>query len=220
MPEQLLDPLQSAAESVNEFLIYGALFALAVVAAKLFVAREGKVEIGPIAFPVAQAWVGVLALTLMHLYFSWSLLVHLSAVLDCGRADWAAEAWHAMTGGGVRLMFDMGERLPSRCGVGLSVCTSPTAVSLADPLMLAHITLAVLVALATATWRAPARWRTRLLTTLAALVFVAVNWWAGSQWALLASDLARAGRGDPTMAGEIRQQVTRLVGTKARCPQP
>ncbi len=220
LPEPLLEPLKNAAASVNEFLLYGLLFALAVVATKWLVAREGKVALGPVELPVAQAWIGILLLTLLHLYFSWSLLVHTSAVLDCARAAWSAQAWQALTGGALRLMFDMGPRVPMRCGVGDLFCSSPAAVHLADPLMLAHVALAVLVFLATACWRAPAGWPIRLLTTLAALAFVLLNWWAGSQWALLVSDLARAGVSNPTMAGEIRQQVQRLAGERARCPRP
>ncbi len=217
IPERLLEPLKHAAASVNEFLVYGLLFALAVVVTKWAIARDGKVALGPVELPVAQAWIGILLLTLVHLYFSWSLLVHTSAVLDCARAGWSAQAWQALTGGALRLMADMGPRVPMRCGVGGLACSSPAEVDLSDPLMLAHGALAGLVFMATACWRAPARWPTRLLTTLAALVFVGVNWWAGSQWALLASDLARAGRSNPTMAGEIRQQVQQLAGARARC---
>lgn len=84
--------------------------------------------------------------------------------------------------------------------------------------MLAHTLLALVIFLATVCWRAPAGWSTRFFTTFAAVMFVAINWWAGSQWALLTSDLARAGRGEPTMAGDIRAHVTKLAGQRALCP--
>lgn len=215
--EKQFAPLKSAATSVNDFLQVGALAALAAIAACWFAASEtGKIKFGPIEIPVSGVSYAIVGLTLLHAFYAWSMLLHTAAVLNCKTAQMSRGAWASITDGSIRLLFDMGERHPSGCGFGDLVCSVPS-ISFKDYLMVAHVSLAVLVFFAVVQWRAPARWPTRITSTILAAVLVSANWWIGSQWALLASDLARTGRNEAGEAGAILRTVVQLDAARSVC---
>lgn len=200
-----MNGLISAATLINYFLILGGTFALSTILAKLFIRADPRtIKIVGIDLPLNHAWAAMALLTLAHAYFSWSLLVEIESVLSCSKADVSLTAWKNLTSeDAVKLpiMFHMAERHPihwSRQGpvqIVLRVFSNPFAVNLRDTLLGMHILLVAGVFAASVRWFRTT-WRLRILTTLLGLLLVIANWFVGSQWALLASDLLRTGRGD------------------------
>jgi hypothetical protein len=209
--------LISAAAQVNSFIIMGGILALAVLGAKLFIKKDaGTVEVAGIDIPLNHTWLIMALLTIAHIYCAFDLMVETAGILKCGELQLSKTAWNALTRDAEKLPFmsHMAERSPL-CR-GWACFSDVRAISFVDRLMALHILLLLGVFAATVRWFRTSSWLLRILTTLVALLLLTMNWMAGSQWALLASDLARDGKGEAQEMYALRDEIVFEFG--AKCP--
>src|SRR5215218_5096645 len=214
---QVISSLITAAAQVNYFIVTGGILALAAIGAKLFIKKDdGTIEVAGVDIPLNHTWLVMALLTVAHIYCACDLMVEIAGILQCGESQLSKSAWNALTRSADKLpiMSHMAERSPLCRGL---LCLSDVrSISFVDRLMVLHILLVLAVFAASVRWLRTSSWRLRILTTLAAVLLVVVNWTVGSQWALLASDLARDGRGEAQEMYALRDQVGVTLG--AKCP--
>jgi len=207
----------SAATQINYFLVLGGLLALTAILAKLFIRNNaGTIKIAGVDLPLNHTWIAMTLLTMAHAYYSWSMLVEVARILNCRNPALSIEAWTKLTGDAdkLRVMYQMSERHPmSRFPV-----SDVSSIGLNDLLLFMHILLVAGVFFATVRWFRTKSWRLRVFTTLAGLLLVLLNWFIGSQWALLASDLARTGRGDARKSVTLANYVASHASVKCKMP--
>ncbi|HXI43777.1 MAG TPA: hypothetical protein VNH83_27595 [Bryobacteraceae bacterium] len=193
-----MDALISAATQINYFLVLGGTLALAAILAKLFIRNNaGTIKIVGVDVPLNYTWIAMALLTLAHAFYSWSMLVEVARVLKCQNRAMSLAAWVKLTGDAdrLRVMFQMAERRPFGLWP-LRLFSDFSTVGFHDLLLGMHLLLVASVFAATVRWFRTTSWRLRILTTCAALLLVVANWFVGSQWALLASDLSYTGHGE------------------------
>lgn len=212
--ELLYSGLISAAGQVSYFLVCGGIVAVVGLAAKTFIRNdEGVIDFKGVKIPLNYMWLVMTVLTLAHLFYSWALLVEVSRVLECNDMQLSSTAWRKLTQDAkdLRVLYGMSVREPTSIfGFALSM---PSA-GYKDFLMWLHLTLAFCAFAATIRWFRTQSWRLRILTTVVAVALIAGNWTAGSNWALLASDLSRQGNNDPLRMTELRDFVVKHSGAK------
>jgi len=206
--------LISAATQVNYFIVTGGLLAMTAVIAKLFI-KDGSGTVKFLGFevPLNHTWLAMALLTVAHVFYAWALLVEIAKVLDCGDASLSNFAWRHLTQNDadkLRVFYHMSERKP--LPVGFLNLSNVSSVGVRDLMMLFHLLFGLAVFAATVRWFRTRTWRLRVWTTLAAILLVAVNWTAGSQWALLSSDLIRQGKNTPELMRKLRENVVRYSG--------
>lgn len=212
-----VDAMISAATQINSFLILGGVLALAAILAKLFIRNNnGTVKIAGVDLPLNHTWIAMSLITLAHAYYAWSMLVEVARLLNCHDSTLSHTAWKELTGDAdkLRVMFQMSEREPVTWWPGCLPISNVLTVGFTDTLLIMHTLLVAGVFFATVRWFRVKSWRLRILTTVAALVLVLSNWFVGSQWALLASDLARSGRGEPREAMDLADYVASHADVK------
>lgn len=213
-----MESMISAATQINHFLVLGGVAALAVILAKLFIRNEaGTVKFAGVEIPLNHAWVAMALLTLAHAYYSWLMLVGVARILYCQDPTLSLAAWMKLTEDAdkLRVMYQMSERHP----MGWLPVSNPWKLDWNDPLLIMHVLLVVGVFFATIRWFRTTSWPLRILTTVAGMLLVTANWYVGSQWALLASDLARTGRHARREAVPIERFVTSHVNIRCAAAQ-
>jgi hypothetical protein len=215
MPDPL-SSLESTAKVLSNILIYGGGIAVGAVLAQAFAGRRGEIEVFGFKIPVGHAWLAMLLLTIGHVFYSEWLTAELTAVLSCADRPFAQDAWETLTGNADdrRALYGMSERKPTQVfGVGniSSLASMPN-----DLLLWLHVILAMGIFIATLRWFSTKSWPVRIATTLLAAILLSINWWTGSRWALLASDLPRYSRNEPRL---VSSTIKPLIASRTiRCP--
>lgn len=216
MPDPL-SSLESAAKVLSKILIYGGVIAIAAVLAQIFAGRRGEIEVLGFKIPVAHAWLAMLLLTIGHFFYSEWLTAELTAVLSCADRPFAGDAWERLTGNAdeLRAFYGMSERKPTQVLGNVNVSSLSSMPK--DLLMWLHVILAIGIFVATIRWFSTRSWSVRIVTTLLAAILLAINWWTGSRWALLASDLPRYSRYEPRLVSSTIKPF--IASRTIRCPR-
>lgn len=208
----LYQGLVSVAGQVNSFLVFGGIVALLALAAKFLIKNdEGTVPMGGVDISLNHIWIVMLLLTLAHVYYSWALLVEITRLLECNDKNISKSAWQQLTqdADNLRVLQGLSAREPANL---FGAIFSRPSASTKDTLMLVHLALAVCVFFATVRWFRTRSWTLRTSTTVVAVALIAINWTAGSYWALLASDLKRHGDNEPVSMADLRKDIVRTSG--------
>jgi len=176
----------TGAKVCSRLLAIGAALCLATIAGRLF-AGGASLSLGTVDLPLNLAWVGLLALTVAHVFTGAFLAQRITAYLPyLHQPEQAVQVFREVTSSSNPFVFGMRSRaLPRRPG-GRHHPMSPR-----DPSAWVAYGAAVVLLLAVVPWRVEAG---RIVVdgwgqVGLAVVLLAVNWWAGSVWMVSLSRL-------------------------------
>lgn len=204
-----MNSLLTAAEQLNSFLVLGGISAWIVVITKFF-ERDDYVQILRVKIPLSHVWIPFLVLTAAHLYFSYFFILRSAQLLECEDVKAISITWARLTESDAKSLFvfyGMRERSPIPIFGALPLISHPESILKGDVLMAVHILFVFGVFFSTARFFGKVRVMTKVLTSLVGLSLLIINLVAGSQWALVASDLARHARDEPKKMEPILEMV-------------
>jgi len=191
--DQSIDRLLNAAELLNGVLVAAWAFAGAVVLLSLLgdaeARKKGVVKVFGVDVPIKHAWVVFCVFTIGHAYWGLAFWQDCQKVL-AKDATVRAQAWEALTGSKLWFFHGLVARVQAveRAGFLFYI------MNILDPTTLLEHGVAVLVFFAILRVR-NVSWTIRFATGIAAVIIVVVNWWIGSAWAIMASQLSQSGSG-------------------------